>query len=310
MLAVLLRRLMAVPVLLLGLSLFVFALPSITGTDVARATLRARIAEPDPDPQTLQAIRAELALDQPVLSQYASFTRQLLKGDFGYSYASRKPVRPTVMKALGISGLLGGLAMALAVFMAVPLGLLAAARQGGWFDRALNFFTRTVISVPMHVLAPLMILVVAVQWRLLPTGGWSSPKHMVLPIIATALTPMGLLAQLVRSETVDALKQSFVRTARAKGLPPWRVLWHAGRVSLTGTLAIGSTFLASLMGGSVVTEVIFTIPGMGSLLYDAVTNLDLPMLQGGLFVTLVAGLGVGLLSDVLAVLIDPRIRYR
>ncbi|MDO4794578.1 MAG: ABC transporter permease [Brachymonas sp.] len=310
MLAVLLRRLVAVPLVLLALSVFVFALPTLTGTDVARATLRARIAESEPDPKVLQAIREELALDRPLLVQYASFTKQLLKGDFGYGYASRKPVRPAVMKALGISGLLGGLAMALAVIMAVPLGLFAAARQGGWFDRALNLLTRTVISVPMHVLAPLLILVLAVQLRWLPTGGWATPRHMVLPVIATSLVPMGLLAQLVRSETVDALKQSFIRTARAKGLPPWRVLWHAGRVSLTGTMAIGSTFLASLMGGSVVTEVIFTIPGMGNLLYDAVTNLDLPMLQGGLFVTLVAGLGVGLLSDVLAVLIDPRIRYR
>lgn len=275
MLAVLLRRLMAIPVVLLALSLFVFALPALTGTDVARATLRARIAEPDPDPQVLQAIRAELALDQPLTAQYAAFTKQLLSGNFGYTYASRQPVRPVVMKALGISGLLGGLAMALAVVMAVPLGLLAAARQGSLFDRLLNTFNRTIISIPMHVLAPLMILIVVVQLRWLPTGGWSSPKHMVLPVIATSLMPMGLLAQLVRSETLDALKQSFIRTARAKGLPPWRVLWHAGRVSLTSTLAIGSTFLASLMGGSVVTEVIFTIPGMGNLLYDAVTNLDL-----------------------------------
>lgn len=310
MLAVLLRRLAAAPIVLLALSLFVFSLPTLTGTDVARATLRARIAEPDPDAQTLHNIRQELALDQPFVTQYAAFTRQLLKGDFGYAYASRKPVKPTVMKALAISGTLAGLSMALAVCMAVPLGLLAAARQGAWLDRLLNLLARTVISVPMHVLAPMLILVVAVQLRWLPTGGWTSPKHMVLPVIATSLVPMGLLAQLVRSETADALRQPFVRTARAKGLPPWRVLWHAGRVSLTGTLAIGSTFLAGLIGGSVVTEVIFTIPGIGSLLYDAVTNLDLPLIQGGLFVTLLAGLGVGLLSDMAAVLLDPRIRYR
>lgn len=310
MLAVLLRRLAAAPIVLLALSLFVFSLPTLTGTDVARATLRARIAEPDPDAQTLQAIRAELALDQPFITQYAAFTRQLFKGDFGYAYASRKPVKPTVMKALSISATLAGLSMALAVCMAVPLGLLAAARQGSWLDRLLNLLARTVISVPMHVLAPMLILVVAVQLRWLPTGGWASPQHMVLPVIATSLVPMGLLAQLVRSETADALRQPFVRTARAKGLPPWRVLWHAGRVSLTGTLAIGSTFLAGLIGGSVVTEVIFTIPGMGSLLYDAVTNLDLPLIQGGLFVTLLAGLVVGLLSDMAAVLLDPRIRYR
>ncbi len=310
MLAVLLRRLAAAPIVLLALSLFVFSLPTLTGTDVARATLRARIAEPDPDAQTLHNIRQELALDQPFVTQYAAFTRQLLKGDFGYAYASRKPVKPTVMKALAISGTLAGLSMALAVCMAVPQGLLAAARQGAWLDRLLNLLARTVISVPMHVLAPMLILVVAVQLRWLPTGGWTSPKHMVLPVIATSLVPMCLLAQLVRSETADALRQPFVRTARAKGLPPWRVLWHAGRVSLTGTLAIGSTFLAGLIGGSVVTEVIFTIPGMGSLLYDAVTNLDLPLIQGGLFVTLLAGLGVGLLSDMAAVLLDPRIRYR
>lgn len=309
MLAVLLRRLAAAPFVLLALSLFIFLLPEITGTDVARATLRARVAEADPDPQTLQAIRQELKLDAPLMSRYASFTLHALRGDLGYSYTSRQPVKPTVLKATKVSATLAALSILLAVVMAVPLGLLAAAKQGSWFDRLLNTTSRMVISVPMHVLAPLLILIFAVHLRLLPTGGWMSAKHMVLPVLATALMPMGLLAQLVRSETIEALGQAFIRTARAKGLSPWRVLWHAGRVSLTGTLAVGSTFLAGLIGGSVVTEVIFTIPGMGSLLYDAVTNLDLPLLQGGLLVTVVVGLSVGLLSDIAAVLIDPRIRY-
>lgn len=310
MLTVLMRRLVAVPIVLLIVSLFVFALPHITGADVARATLRARVTEATPDPAVLQNIRDELALDKPFAAQYAAFIGKLVQGNFGYTYSSRKPVLDVVFKALRISAVLAGISMLCAVLGAIPLGLLAAARQGSWFDRVLTFFNRTAIAIPMHVLAPLMILVVAVQLRWLPTGGWGSPKHMILPVIATSLMPMGLLTQLVRSETIEALRQPFIRTAKAKGLSAWRVLWHAGRVSLTGTLAIGSTFLAGLISGSVVTEVIFTIPGMGSLLYDAVTNLDLPLIQGGLFITLLAGLAVGLLSDICAVLLDPRVRYR
>ena len=310
MLAVLMRRLAAMPLVLLAASLFVFALPTLTGVDLARATLQARIAEPDPDPQTLQNIRNELALDRPFVVQYSAFIKQLARGDFGYAYGSRKPVGPTVLKALSISASIAALSMGLAVLAAIPLGLLAAARRGSLFDRILTTLNRTMIAIPIHVMAPVIIMVVAVQLRWLPTGGWTSPRHMILPVISMALVPLGLLTQMVRSETIDALAQPFIRTARAKGLPAWRVLWHAGRVSLTGTLAVGSTFLAGLIGGSVVTEVIFTIPGMGGLLYDAVTNLDLPLIQGGLFVTLLAGLSVGLLSDMLAVLLDPRIRYR
>lgn len=308
--AVLMRRLVAVPIVLLAASLFVFSLPAITGADVARATLRARVTDPNPDPVILQNIRDELALEEPFLVQYKAFVLQLLKGDFGYTYGSRKPVLAIVLKSLGVSAVLAGISMLLAALCAIPLGLLAAANKGSLFDKLLSLFNRTAVAIPMHVLAPLMILVVAVQLRWLPTGGWSSPKHMILPVLATTLMPMGLLTQLVRSETIDTLRQSFIRTAKAKGLPPWKVLWHAGRVSLTGTLAIGSTFLAGLMSGSVVTEVIFTIPGMGGLLYDAVTNLDLPLIQGGLFMTLLAGLAVGLLSDICAVLLDPRVRYR
>ena len=309
MFAVLMRRLAAVPLVLLLASLFVFALPTLTGVDLARATLHARIAEPDPDPQTLQNIRKELALDKPIVAQYGAFLKQLTVGDFGYSYSSRKPVGPTVFKALSISASIAALSMGIAVLCAVPLGLLAAARRGSLFDRILTMLNRTMIAIPIHVMAPI-IMVVSVQLRWLPTGGWTSPKHMILPVVSMALVPLGLLTQMVRSETIDALEQQFIRTARAKGLPAWRVLWHAGRVSLTGTLAVGSTFLAGLIGGSVVTEVIFTIPGMGGLLYDAVNHLDLPLIQGGLFVTLLAGLGVGLLSDIVAVLLDPRIRYR
>ena len=308
--AVLLRRMLAVPIVLLLTSLFVFSLPNITGVDVARATLRARIDDPDPDPVTLQNIRNELALEQPFVMQYAAFTKHLAVGNFGYSYSSRKPVGPTVFSALAISGTLAMASMLIAVLGAVPLGLLAAAKRNSLFDRTLTLLNRTMIAIPIHVMAPIIIMVVAVQLRWLPTGGWGSAKYMVLPIISMSLVPLGLLTQMVRSETIDALGQQFIRTARAKGLAPWHVLWHAGRVSLTGTLAVGSTFFAGLIGGSVVTEVIFTIPGMGGLLYDAVTNLDLPLIQGGLFITLLAGLGVGLLSDMVAVLLDPRIRYR
>ena len=310
MFAVLMRRLAAVPLVLLLASLFVFSLPTLTGVDLARATLRARIAESEPDPQTLQNIRKELALDQPFAAQYGAFLKQLAVGDFGYSYSSRQPVGPTVFKALSISASIAALSMGIAVLCAVPLGLLAAARRGSLFDRILTMLNRTMIAIPIHVMAPIIIMVVSVQLRWLPTGGWTSPKHMILPVVSMALVPLGLLTQMVRSETIDALEQQFIRTARAKGLPAWRVLWHAGRVSLTGTLAVGSTFLAGLIGGSVVTEVIFTIPGMGGLLYDAVNHLDLPLIQGGLFVTLLAGLGVGLLSDIVAVLLAARIRYR
>lgn len=307
---VVLRRLAAIPVVLVLVSVFVFALPVISGVDVARATLSARVAEASPDEETLQRIRQELALDRSVPAQYLAFTSRAIRGDFGLSYASRRPVGATVARALSVSGVLSGSAMLLAVLGAVPLGLFCASRRNTWFDRLICLVNRSSVAVPIHVLGPLLILVFGVQLRVLPTGGWTTPAHMVLPTLTMAVIPTALLAQLVRSETIAALQQQFITTAKAKGLPPVRVLWHACRVSLTGALAVGSTFLAGLLGGSVVTEVVFTISGMGSLLFDAVTNLDIPVLQGGMFITLLAGLLVGVTSDVVAVMVDPRIRYR
>ena len=190
MFAVLMRRLAAVPLVLLLASLFVFSLPTLTGVDLARATLRARIAESEPDPQTLPNIRKELALDQPFAAQYGAFLKQLAVGDFGYSYSSRQPVGPTVFKALSISASIAALSMGIAVLCAVPLGLLAAARRGSLFDRILTMLNRTMIAIPIHVMAPIIIMVVSVQLRWLPTGGWTSPKHMILPVVSMALVPL------------------------------------------------------------------------------------------------------------------------
>ncbi|MGH8908379.1 MAG: ABC transporter permease [Egibacteraceae bacterium] len=304
------RRLVASSVILLVTTLLVFALPQLTGVDPARAALRARVAEADLDPVTLERLRDELGLDRPAPVRYGLFLMRLARADLGSSYVSRTPVATEVGRALRVSATLAAVAMTLAVMVGVPLGIATAARPDGPLDRTVRLASRLALALPEFVLAPVLMLTFALRLGLLPTGGWRGPASLVLPSLTLAVFPAALIAQLVRAETADALSQPFVRTARAKGLSPARVLFHASRVSLTSTLALGNVMTASMIGGAVVVEVIFAVPGVGRLLYRAVTSADLPMLEGGLLAVVVVALALGLLTDVAHTALEPTARLR
>jgi peptide/nickel transport system permease protein len=299
------------PFVLLAFTFVAFLLPDLQGIDQARATLYARSEQAEPTQEALDAVSAELGLDDPLLQRYGRYLGDVVTGDFGDSYTSRSPVWPQVWRATIVSAGIVGLAIGVAVIAASVLGVVAAAYEHRWPDRLITGLARVLVAIPIHVVTPALVFVVALQLDLVPTSGWGTPSHYVLPVIALAIGPTALFSQVVRSEMLDTLEKPFIRTALAKGLPWRRVVWvHAARVSLVGVLTLGSLFIAGLLGGAVIAEVILGIPGLGRLLHTAVTTVDIPMFQGGVIVAVTAGILTGLFGDVLSAVLSPRERER
>ncbi|WP_224387040.1 ABC transporter permease [Pseudonocardia sp. ICBG1293] len=309
MIGLLLRRLLVVGLVLLAASVLVFALPRLVGVDPARAVLRARSAEAVPDPATEARLRESLGLDAPVTEQYLRWLGGVLRGDLGLGYVARTPVAGQVADAAAVSGLLAVLALVLAAAVGVPAGAYAARRPGGRLDRILGAGTVAGVAVPEFVLAPWLVLVFAVWAGALPALGWGDPAHLVLPVLTLAACPAALAAQLVRAETAGVLTRPHVLVARAKGLGEHRVLWrHGARLATTSVTALAGMFVAGLLGGSVVVEVVFGIPGLGRLLHRAVVAQDLPVVQAGTLLVVAVAVVAGVLVEVAAVALDPVLR--
>ncbi|GAA1843781.1 ABC transporter permease [Pseudonocardia alni subsp. carboxydivorans] len=309
MIGLLLRRLAVVGPVLLAASVLVFALPRLVGVDPARAVLRARSAEAVPDPATEARLRSSLGLDAPVTEQYLRWLGGVLRGDLGHGYVARTPVAGQIADAAAVSGLLAVLALALAAVVGIPAGAYAARRPGGLLDRFLGLGTVAGVAVPEFVLAPWLVLVFAVWAGALPALGWGDPAHLVLPVLTLAAYPGALAAQLVRAETAGVLARPHVLVARAKGLGAHRVLWrHGARLATTSVTALAGMFVAGLLGGSVVVEVVFGIPGLGRLLHRAVVAQDLPVVQAGTLLVVAVAVVAGVLVEVLATALDPVLR--
>ncbi|WP_219413382.1 ABC transporter permease [Pseudonocardia nigra] len=311
MLATLARRLAPLPVVLLVASVVVFLLPRLAGVDTVRAVLRARSAESMPDPAVAERITRELGLDASLPEQYLRWLGRVLQGDFGLSFATRTPVGPQLLDALGVSALLAAVAVALAAAVGIPAGVLAARRPGGPLDRAVTGLSVLGVAVPEFILAPVLVLGFAVALPLLPATGWGGSADVVLPAVTLALFPAALAAQLTRAEMLDVLARQHVVLARAKGLTERRILWaHGARLACTSVTSLSGMFFAGLLGGAVVVEVVFALPGLGRLLYDAVIGQDLPMVQAGLLAVIAVAVLASALADALQLAADPVARTR
>ncbi len=268
--------------------------------------------------EQIERIRAGLGLDQPMVVQFGLWLGKLLSGDLGESFYYRIKVATLIGQRLEPTFALSALTIFLAVCIAVPLGVIAAWRFGGWFDRALMGFSVLGFSVPVFVLAYLLIWLVSLKLGWLPVQGYKRLadgflpfiRHLILPSITLSVIYIALIARVTRASVLEALGEDYVRTARAKGLPEIRVLVrHAlanAAVPIATVIGIG---IAILIGGVVVTESVYAIPGLGRLTVDAVLARDFPTIQGViLFFSLVYVL-VNLLIDLSYVFLDPRIRY-
>ena len=261
-------------------------------------------------PQVLANIAAKYHLDQPLASQYLHYLKRLMQGDLGpsYKYLDRT-VTDIVISTLPISALLGVLALALALFLSLPAGLLAAYFYNSWTDRSCLFFATLGISLPNFIMGALLIWIFSLQLGWFQAARWDSMASAVLPVITLGAAPAAYLTYLFRSTLMETLGEDFIRTARAKGLKEISILLkHALRNSLTPIITVMGPLLAALVTGSFVVEYVFAIPGMGRLFITAVTDRDYPMIMG---VTLVySGLLVAanLIVDILYSIVDPRVR--
>ncbi|MHA6796237.1 ABC transporter permease [Pseudonocardia bannensis] len=301
-----LRRVLSIPVLIVAASFGIFLLPRLAGADTTRAVIRARTAEAAPDPEVAARVARELGLDRSLLEQYLAWLGHAVRGDLGFSFATRTPVAPQLFDALGVSAVLTALALLLAAVVGIPAGVYAARRPGGWLDRSVTGLSVAGVAVPEFILAPVLVLIFAVGMGVLPATGWGDPVQAVLPVATLAAFPTALAAQLTRADMLDVLGRPHVTLARAKGLSERRVIWvHAARLACTSVTSLSGIFFAGMLSGAVVVEVIFAVPGLGRLLYDAVMAQDLPMLQSGLLLVVAIAVAASLLAESVALLGDP-----
>ncbi|MCM2677107.1 ABC transporter permease [Alkalicoccobacillus plakortidis] len=263
---------------------------------------------------TNAAVQANMAehfgLNDPLYIRYFDYLKSLAQFDFGPSIKqSPTTVNELISRGFPVSLELGIAALIVAIISGITLGILAALRRNGVIDYGMMTFAVIGISVPNFILATLLIYQVAGQWRLLPVGTWASWKHMILPALALGTTPMAIIARLTRSSMVEVLTQDYIRTAKAKGISPFKiVVKHALRNALLPVVTILGTLVASILTGSFVIEKIFAIPGMGRYFVESINSRDYPVIMGTTIFYSGILMIMLLIVDVLYGILDPRIK--
>jgi peptide/nickel transport system permease protein len=311
--AYVIRRILATIPVLAIVALVVFSILHFAPGDPA-----AVIAGDQATPEQIVAIRAKLGLDRPFHEQFILWIGNVLHGDLGVSIFSNRPVATLFAQRLEPTIALAILTMIVAVTLAVPMGVLAAWKAGSTIDRGVMSFAVLGFSFPVFVIGYVLIYIFAIKLKLLPIQGyrpladglWPFLRHLILPSFALGLSFMALIARITRTSVLEVLGQDHIRTARAKGLPSWQLLFaHALPNAAVPIVTIIGVGVALLLGGVVVTESVFAIPGLGRLVVDAILSRDYPVIQGALLIFSATYVIVNLIIDLLYVVIDPRIRY-
>ena len=306
------RLLQVIPTLFL-VSILVFGLQQLMPGDPALVLA----GEEGANPQVLAQIRSELWLDRSLPVQYGHWLGGLVQGNLGYSWRIRQPVASLVVQKLPVTLQLGVMAFAFALLIGVPAGVISAVKRGTWWDHAANLIGLGGLSTPNFWLGIMLILLVSVKLGWLPPSGyvplgddvWQSLATTIMPAFVLGNATAAVLMRHTRSAMLTALDQDYVRTARAKGLREGSVvIRHALRNALVPVVTLGALELGTLFSGAVLTEQVFSIPGFGKLVVDAVFNRDYPVVQGVVMVTATLYILLNLLADVLYVLVNPRLR--
>jgi peptide/nickel transport system permease protein len=300
---------------LLVVSMLTFLLTSLLPGDPA-----VQILGPDgaDDPAAVAAVREDLHLDDGIVTRYGSWLADTATGDLGRSYRTHQEVRDAIAERLPVTLEIGGLAILMALAAAIPLGTWSAFRSGGVADRVITTGTFGLLSLPAFMVAILLILVFAVNLGWLPATGWvkftddpvENLRHALLPALSLAVGEMAVYTRLLRADMITTLQQDSITMARAKGIPTRRILFrHALRPSSFSLMTIVGLQVATVIGGAVIVETLFALPGVGRLLVDSILQRDLMMVQGCALVIAVAFVVVNFIVDLLYVLLDPRIRH-
>ena len=305
------RLLVAIPTILI-ISVFVFSLQKLLPGDPVLV-----MAGEDRDPQTLALLREQYHLNDPIPVQYAAWLGSALQGDLGNSLRTNQPVLHLIAQKLPATIQLAVMAMVIAISIGIPMGILAATRKNTVFDYVANVVALSGLSIPNFWLGIMLILLVSVKLGWLPASGYEplfddpvrSLQTMIMPAFVLGNALAATLMRHTRSAMLSVLNSDYIRTARAKGLPESSVvLRHSFRNALLPIITIGALLFGELLAGAVLTEQIFTIPGFGKLIVDAVFNRDYAVVQGVVLCTAIGFILMNLLADILYVLLNPRMR--
>lgn len=309
----LLRRLLGTIPVMLVVAVFIFLMLRLTPSDPA-----AIIAGDNANSEQIAMIRSQLGLDRPMIEQFVIWSGKVLTGDLGESFFFKKTVAALVGERIEPTLSLAFFTILIAVLVAVPLGVLAAHRQGSWVDRVVMGFSVLGFSVPVFVIGYLLIYLFAVHLDWLPVqgyqriaegvGGWV--QRLILPSVTLSVIYIALIARMTRTSMLEVLSEDYIRTARAKGQVERKVLFrHALRNAAVPIVTVIGLGIALLIGGVVVTESVFTIPGLGRLTVDAVLARDYPVIQAVILLFSLVYVMINLAVDMLYTVLDPRIRY-
>lgn len=307
------RLLSAIPVLL-GISVIVFLIMAMIPGDPATAILGSYAT-----PENVEKLNRDLGLDQGLVPRYFIWLGNILQGDFGRSFALNRPVLDEVLDRFAATLILAGASFVLCSILGIAAGVISAAHQYGFADKAITFVVLLGISIPSFFLGMMMILIFAVQLRWFPVSGiwpiygdrnlWVLMDHLAMPALALAVVATGVIARLTRSAMLEVLRQDFIRTARAKGVHERGVIWrHALRAAMVSIIPILGIQAGFVLSGAVYIEMVFQWPGVGRMLVDAILKRDILLVQGGVVFIAACYVMFNIMVDVAQALLDPRIK--
>jgi peptide/nickel transport system permease protein len=304
MASIIFNRLLGTLFVLFGVSLFVFLLIHLVPGDPVEVILGEQAQAAD-----RESLRQALGLDKPIGAQWLSYMQGLLQGDLGNSLYTQRPVSEMIAERLPASLELALAALLVAMSLALPLGLLAATRRGSGWDVLASGFSLFGVSIPNFVFGPLLIIVFAIGLGWLPVSGREQGLSLVLPALTLGTAMAAILSRMLRSTLLEVLGEDYIRSARARGLSPLRVLFrHALNNAMLPLITLLGLQLGSLLAGAVITETVFDWPGIGRLTVEAIQRRDYPLLQGCVLFISVVYVLINLLTDMMYRFIDPRIR--
>ncbi|MEQ9631382.1 MAG: ABC transporter permease [Roseovarius sp.] len=309
-----LKRLVSAIPVLLGITVIVFLIMSLIPGDPATAILGSYAT-----PENVEKINRDLGLDKPMVQRYVIWLGNMLQGDFGRSFSLNRPVLDEVLERFNATLVLAGTSFVLCSILGILAGVVSAARQYGFADKAITFTVLIGISVPSFFLGMMMILLFAVNLKWLPVsgmyaiyGGGDLPdliRHLIMPALALSAVATGVIARLSRSAMLEVLRQDFIRTARAKGVPERRVIMgHALRAAMVSIIPVLGIQAGFVLSGAVYIEIVFQWPGVGRMLVDAILTRDLLLVQGGVVFVAACYVLFNIAVDVAQSLLDPRIK--
>ncbi len=298
-----LRRMVQSLIVLAGALVISFVILRVVPGDPAILML-SDMATPD----EVERMRIALGVHEPIWVQFGIYLKQIVTGDFGLSYRRGTPALDLVLTYLPATIQLALAALLITIVVAVPLGIVAAVRKNSWIDNALSVAALLGQSLPVFWLGIMLILLVSVQLRLLPTSGYGELRHLILPAFTLAFSNIALVARITRSSMLEVIRQDYIRTARAKGLPERTIMVrHALRNALAPVVTVLGLQIGTLLGGAIITETVFGWPGAGALLVSSITYRDYPVVQVMVVISALIFVVTNLLVDIIYVMLDRRV---